>query len=66
MPEQRVIVFAARNQGLTVTDAALHYGVSRRLVRELLQRETEGGIARVETRTQRPQSNRHRDPELPR
>jgi len=63
MSKQKVIVLAVRDQGLTVTDAARRYGVSRRWVHELLRREAEGGIDAVEPRPKRPLSNPHRTTE---
>jgi transposase InsO family protein len=63
MSKQKVIVLAVRDQGLTVTDAARRYGVSRRWVHELLRREAEGGLDAVEPRPKRPLNNPRRTTE---
>jgi transposase InsO family protein len=63
MSKQKVIVLAVRDQGLSVTDAARRYGVSRRWVHELLRRAAEGGIDAVEPRSKRPLSNPRRTTE---
>jgi DNA-directed RNA polymerase specialized sigma24 family protein len=47
MSKQKVIVLAVRDQGLSVTDAARRYGVSRRWVHELLRRAA--GRAQIQT-----------------
>jgi transposase InsO family protein len=60
MSKQKVIVLAVRDQGLTVSDAARRYGVSRRWVHELLRREAAGGITAIEPRSKRPLSNPRR------
>jgi transposase InsO family protein len=63
MSKQKVIVLTVRDQGLTVTDAARRYGVSRRWVHELLRREAEGGLDAVEPRPKRPLNNPRRTTE---
>ncbi|MFD5279054.1 IS481 family transposase [Pseudarthrobacter sp. NPDC058362] len=60
MSKQKVIVLAVRDQGLTVSDAARRYGVSRRWVHELLRREAAGGITAIEPRSKRPLNNPRR------
>lgn len=57
MSKQKVIVLAVTVQGLSVTETARRYGVSRRWVHELLTRYRTGGLDAVEPRSRRPNSN---------
>jgi transposase InsO family protein len=60
MSKQKVIVLAVTVQGLSVTETARRYGVSRRWVHELLNRHRDGGMDAVEPRSRRPNSNPRR------
>jgi transposase InsO family protein len=65
MSKPRVIVLSVVQQGLTVTEAAARFGVSRQWVHVLLARHREGGLDAVEPRSHRPRSNpRQTPPEL--
>jgi transposase InsO family protein len=57
MSKQKVIVLAVTVQGLSVTETARRYGVSRRWVHELLNRHRDGGLESLEPRSRRPNSN---------
>jgi transposase InsO family protein len=57
MSKQKVIVLAVTVQGLSVTETARRYGVSRRWVHELLNRHRDGGMESLEPRSRRPISN---------
>ena len=57
MSKQKVIVQAVIEQGLSRTEAARRYGVSRQWVHELLNRYRTGGLDAVESRSRRPNSN---------
>lgn len=57
MSKQRVIVLAVTVQGLTASQAADKYGVSRQRVYQLLKRYRDGGLAAVEPRSSRPHHN---------
>jgi transposase InsO family protein len=57
MSKQKVIVLAVTVQGLSVTETARRYGVSRRSVHELLNRHRDGGMEALEPRSRRPNSN---------
>ena len=49
--KQKVIVLAVTVQGLSVTETARRYGVSRRWVHELLNRHRDGGLESLEPRS---------------
>jgi transposase InsO family protein len=57
MSKQKVIVLAVVEQGLSASEAARRYGVSRQWVHALLARHREGGLKAVEPRSRRPNSN---------
>ncbi|MDQ0866361.1 IS481 family transposase [Arthrobacter globiformis] len=57
MSKQKVIVLAVTVQGLSVSETARRYGVSRQWVHELLDRHRAGGLPAVEPRSRRPKSN---------
>lgn len=60
MSKQKVIVLAVTVQGLSPSEAARRYGVSRQWVHELLNRFNAGGMDAVEPRSKRPLSNPRR------
>ena len=65
MSKPRVIVLSVAQQGLSVTEAAARFGVSRQWVHVLLARYRDGGLDAVEPRSHRPRSNpRQTPPEL--
>lgn len=57
MSRARVIVLSIAQQGMSVADAAVRFGVSRQHVYVLLARYRQGGIEAVEPRSRRPKSN---------
>jgi transposase InsO family protein len=65
MSKPRVIVLSVVQQGLTPSEAAARFGVSRQWVHQLLARYRDGGLEAVEPRSHRPLSNpRQTSPEL--
>jgi transposase InsO family protein len=65
MSKPRVIVLSVIQQGLTPSQAAARFGVSRQWVHQLLARYRDGGLDAVEARSHRPRSNpRATAPEL--
>jgi len=62
MSKPRVIVLSVVQQGLTVTEAAARFGVSRQWVHVLLARYRSGGLDAVEPRSHRPRSNPRQTP----
>ena len=65
MSKPRVIVLSVVEQGLTPTEAATKFGVSRQWVHQLLTRYRDGGLDAVEARSHRPTTNpRATSPEL--
>lgn len=57
MSKQKVIVQAVLEQGLSASEAARRYGVSRQWVHVLLTRYSRGGPDAVEPRSRRPKTN---------
>jgi transposase InsO family protein len=57
MSKPRVIVLSVVEQGLTPTEAATKFGVSRQWVHQLLARYRDGGLDAVEARSHRPTTN---------
>jgi transposase InsO family protein len=57
MSKHRVIVLKIIAKQLTVTEAAVEYGLSRRHIHRLLARYKNEGLDAVEPRSRRPQSN---------
>ena len=57
MSKHRVVLLKIVAGQLSVTEAAAHYGMSRRHLHRLLSRYREGGIDAVEPRSRRPHSN---------
>jgi len=57
MSKHRVVVLKVIAKQLTVTEAAVEYGLSRRQLQRLLARYREGGLDAVEPRSKRPKSN---------
>jgi transposase InsO family protein len=65
MSKPRVIVLSVVQQGLTPSEVAARFGVSRQWVHVLLARYRAGGLDAVEPRSHRPRSNpRQTPPEL--
>jgi transposase InsO family protein len=65
MSKPRVIVLSVVQQRLSVSEAAVRFGVSRQWVHTLLARYRDGGLDAVEPRSHRPHSNpRQTSPEL--
>ena len=65
MSKPRVIVLSVVQQGLSATEVAARFGVSRQWVHVLLARYRDGGLDAVEPRSHRPRSNpRQTPPEL--
>jgi transposase-like protein len=65
MSKPRVIVLSVVEQRLSVSEAAVRFGVSRQWVHTLLVRYRDGGLDAVEPRSHRPHSNpRQTSPEL--
>lgn len=62
MSKPRVIVLSVVQQGLTVTEAAARFGVSRQWVHVLLARYRQAGLDAVEPRSHRPRSNPRQTP----
>jgi transposase InsO family protein len=57
MSKHQVVVLKVIAKQLTVTDAALEYGISRRQLHRLLARYRQGGLDAVEPRSKRPHTN---------
>lgn len=57
MSKHRVVVLKVIAKQLTVAEAAVEYGLSRRQLHRLLARYREGGLDAVEPRSKRPKSN---------
>jgi transposase InsO family protein len=57
MSKNKVIVLAVLEGGMSKSEAARRYGVSRRWVHELLARHTAEGEAGLEARSRRPHTN---------
>ena len=55
--KSQVIVLSLLHEGLTPTEVALRFGVSRRYVHYLLVRYRQGGLESLEPRSRRPKSN---------
>ena len=53
----QVIILSLLHDGLTPTQAAAHFGVSRKWIYQLLGRYREGGLEALEARSRRPKSN---------
>lgn len=65
MSKPRVIVLSVIQQGLTPSEAAARFGVSRQWVHRLLVRYQAGGLDAVEPRSHRPETNpRRTSPDL--
>jgi transposase InsO family protein len=64
MSRARVAVLKVVTKQLTVTQAAVDYGYSRRHLQRLLARYREEGIDGVDPRSRRPRSNPHATPEV--
>jgi transposase InsO family protein len=62
MSKPRVIVLSVVEQGLTATQAAAKFGVSRQWVHQLLHRYRDGGLDAVEARSHRPRANPRQTP----
>jgi transposase InsO family protein len=62
MSKPRVIVLSVVEQGLTASEAAGRFGVSRQWVHRLLCRYRDGGLQAVEARSHRPRSNPRQTP----
>jgi transposase InsO family protein len=62
MSKPRVIVLSVVQQGLTSSEAASRFGVSRQWVHRLLSRYQDGGLGAVEPRSHRPCTNPRRTP----
>jgi transposase len=62
MSKPRVIVLSVVQQGLSVSEAAARFGVSRRWVHVLLARYRDSGLDAVEPRSHRPHSNPRQTP----
>ncbi|MDQ4490499.1 IS481 family transposase [Sinomonas sp. ASV486] len=59
MSKNKVIVLAVLEGGMSRSEAARRYGVSRRWVHELLVRHAEHGDAGLEARSRRPRTSPH-------
>ena len=57
MSKPRVIVLSVVQQRLSVSEAAVRFGISRQWVHTLLARYRDGGLDAVEPRSHRPHSN---------
>ena len=57
MSRARVIVLSVVQQGMSVADAAIRFGVSRQHIYVLLTRYRQDGIEAVEPKSRRPKSN---------
>lgn len=57
MSKHRVVVLKIVAKQLTVAEAAIEYGISRRHLHRLLSRYREGGLDAVEPRSRRPNTN---------
>ena len=62
MSKQKVIVLSVTEQGLSISEAARRYGVSRRWVHVLIRRYRDGGTPALEPRSRRPHHNSRRTP----
>jgi len=62
MSKPRVIVLSVVQQGLTPSEAASRFGVSRQWVHHLLARYRAGGLDAVEPRSHRPRTNPRKTP----
>ena len=62
MSKPRVIVLSVIEQGLTPSEAAARFGVSRQWVHQLIQRYRDGGLDAVEARSHRPTANPRQTP----
>src|SRR5487761_2005356 len=63
--QSQVIVLSVLHDGLTPTQAALRFGVSRKWIYQLLARYKTGGLEALEPRSRRPKTNpRALSPEL--
>jgi len=63
MGKNKVIVLAVLEAGMSRSEAARRYGVSRRWVYELLRRYAQDGVAGLEPGSRAPHSNPHQVPE---
>lgn len=63
MSKPRVIVLSVVEQGLSASQAAAKFGVSRQWVHRLLARYRDGGLDAVEARSRRPRANPRRTPD---
>ncbi len=55
--KSQVIILSVLHDGLTPTQAALRFGMSRRQIQRLLARYRQGGLEALELRSRRPKSN---------
>lgn len=55
--QRQVIVLSVLHDGLSPTQAALRFGMSRRHIHRLLARYRQGGLEALEPRSRRPKSN---------
>lgn len=62
MSKHRVVVLKVIANQLTVAEAAVQYGLSRRQLHRLLARYREGGIEAVDPQSRRPKTNPHATP----
>ena len=60
MSKQKVIVLSVTEQGLSISEAARRYNVSRRWVHVLIRRYRDGGTAALTPRSRRPHNNSRR------
>jgi hypothetical protein len=63
MSRARVAVWQVVSNQLSVTEAAVEYGFSRRHLQRLLARFREGGLEALELRSRRPRANPNQTPE---
>ena len=59
----RAVVLAIVNSGMSVKDAATHFGISTRWAKTLLQRFRTGGLEALQPRSTRPLTNPNKTPE---
>ena len=59
----RAVVLAIVNSGMSIKDAATHFGISTRWAKTLLQRFRTGGLEALQPRSTRPLTNPNKTPE---
>ncbi|WP_175453600.1 helix-turn-helix domain-containing protein, partial [Arthrobacter cupressi] len=62
MSKNKVIVLAVLEGGMSKSEAARRYGVSRQWVHELLRRHAQAGNSGLAPRSRRPRTSPHATP----